>query len=309
MGRYEIDFLPEYTDEALLGELRRIAACLPPGEPLTKTAYKRYCAKVAANTVSRRFGGWNQALQKAGLGHLYVGQPVSEKMKQQPARGKSNEDLIAELKRVHALARKPYLTTEDFKRHSIVGVDVVRHRFGGFRKALAVAGISRSPKAYDRFTDAQCFENLATVWTHFGRAPQYREMFEQPSTIMGKTYVNRWGTWRKAIIAFAGWADSEGGTGETLPARDQPSPQPAPLIRKPRTQADRREIPPGLQFKVFKRDRFRCVACGRSPATHLNTVLHADHILAVANGGKTVLENLQTLCRDCNLGKGRTLVP
>jgi 5-methylcytosine-specific restriction endonuclease McrA len=56
------------------------------------------------------------------------------------------------------------------------------------------------------------------------------------------------------------------------------------------------------------RDRFRCLACGRSPATHLNVELHADHILAVANDGKTTLENLQTLCQDCNLGKGRTVL-
>jgi 5-methylcytosine-specific restriction endonuclease McrA len=32
-------------------------------------------------------------------------------------------------------------------------------------------------------------------------------------------------------------------------------------------------------------------------------VLHVDHIKAWANGGETVLENLQTLCSKCNLGK------
>ena len=40
----------------------------------------------------------------------------------------------------------------------------------------------------------------------------------------------------------------------------------------------------------------------------MNVELHADHILAVANDGKTTLENLQTLCQDCNLGKGRTVL-
>jgi 5-methylcytosine-specific restriction endonuclease McrA len=45
-----------------------------------------------------------------------------------------------------------------------------------------------------------------------------------------------------------------------------------------------------------------------APPHSLNIELHADHILAVANGGKTTLENLQTLCRQCNLGKGRTVV-
>jgi hypothetical protein len=40
---------------------------LPDGEPLTKLAYKRYSPKVADNTISRRFGGWKEALEKAGL--------------------------------------------------------------------------------------------------------------------------------------------------------------------------------------------------------------------------------------------------
>jgi hypothetical protein len=242
------------------------------------------------------------------LGHLYVGQTVSQKMKQQPARDLSNDDLIAELKRVHALVGKPYLTTDDFNRHSITSEDAIRIRFGGFHKGLKAAGVPKRPYKLRRFTDTQCFENLATVWTHFGRAPQYREMFEPPSTIQGKTYVERWGTWRKTLMAFVEWANSEGELGETGPEGDQPTAEPKAVSQKPGAEADCREIRPGLRFRVFLRDRFRCVACGRSPATHLNIELHADHRQAVANGGKTTLENLQTLCQDCNLGKGRTPV-
>ena len=108
MPRFEIDFLMEYTDEALLGELRRISAMLAEGEPLTKTAYTQHSPKVATNTICRRFGGWKEALEHAGLGHLYHGQPVSQKMRSQPARELSNSDLIAELQRVHALVGKEW---------------------------------------------------------------------------------------------------------------------------------------------------------------------------------------------------------
>lgn len=32
--------------------------------------------------------------------------------------------------------------------------------------------------------------------------------------------------------------------------------------------------------------------------------LHVDHIVPVSRGGKSVMGNLQTLCEDCNCGKG-----
>ena len=38
-----------------------------------------------------------------------------------------------------------------------------------------------------------------------------------------------------------------------------------------------------------------------------NIELHIDHIIPWSKGGETVLENLQTLCSDCNLGKSNIL--
>lgn len=58
-----------------------------------------------------------------------------------------------------------------------------------------------------------------------------------------------------------------------------------------------------LRFKVLQRDHFTCCSCGRSPATNLGLVLHIDHIKAWSKGGETIIENLQTLCLECNQGK------
>ena len=55
---------------------------------------------------------------------------------------------------------------------------------------------------------------------------------------------------------------------------------------------------PSLRKKVFQRDGFRCKFCGSLDA------LTADHIIPEARGGKTTLDNLQTLCMTCNLRKG-----
>ena len=45
-----------------------------------------------------------------------------------------------------------------------------------------------------------------------------------------------------------------------------------------------------------------------SPATNPSTILHVDHIIPWSQGGETVIDNLQTLCSDCNLGKGALLL-
>ena len=49
---------------------------------------------------------------------------------------------------------------------------------------------------------------------------------------------------------------------------------------------------------VFERDGYKCARCGSQDH------LQVDHIVPVAHGGGNELENLQTLCRHCNLKKG-----
>ncbi|KAB2833205.1 MAG: HNH endonuclease, partial [Candidatus Brocadia sp.] len=54
---------------------------------------------------------------------------------------------------------------------------------------------------------------------------------------------------------------------------------------------------------VMRNDNFKCRICGRSPATDQNIKLEVDHVKPWSKGGETVIENLQTLCSDCNSGK------
>lgn len=62
-----------------------------------------------------------------------------------------------------------------------------------------------------------------------------------------------------------------------------------------------------LRFSVFQRDNHTCQSCGRSPKKD-GVTLHVDHIHPVSKGGKTILTNLQTLCKECNRGKGDRIV-
>ncbi len=310
MGRFELDFLDEHTDEALLTEIQRVAAAFS-GESLSKRLFDTLSARVSASTICKRFGGWKEALEAAGVGRLYNGRPITEKVRNnRVSRAMSQSDLVLELQRVQSIVGRDALTVEEFARLSVIGVGTVRGRFGTWQNALTIAGISQSNHA-KRYSDEECFGNLVAVWTHYGRAPKYLEMNESPSAVGPKAYVVRWGTWRRSLKAFVDWANAESG-GEIPQGADsfgnETSEGPKSIVHSVRKEEDCREVRPGLRFKVFLRDRFRCVACGRSPATHLNIELHADHVISVHDKGKTELENLQTLCQDCNLGKGKTSI-
>lgn len=68
-----------------------------------------------------------------------------------------------------------------------------------------------------------------------------------------------------------------------------------------------RTISDKLRYQVLKRDHFKCCACGASPAKDPSVELHIDHIIPYSKGGKTTIDNLQTLCSKCNLGKSDSL--
>ncbi|OIP00735.1 MAG: hypothetical protein AUJ97_07710 [Bacteroidetes bacterium CG2_30_32_10] len=64
---------------------------------------------------------------------------------------------------------------------------------------------------------------------------------------------------------------------------------------------NRIKVMPGIRWQVFKRDNWRCVACGQSADD--NVILHIDHIIPRSKGGKDEINNYQTLCETCNIGK------
>lgn len=61
------------------------------------------------------------------------------------------------------------------------------------------------------------------------------------------------------------------------------------------------KVIPSIRWQVFQRDDWKCVSCGRS--SHDGTVLHVDHIIPRSLGGQNHLDNYQTLCHECNIGK------
>ena len=74
------------------------------------------------------------------------------------------------------------------------------------------------------------------------------------------------------------------------------------LMRAEATGRPTRKPPTSdLRRMVFERDGGRCVECDST------FDLQYDHVLPVALGGATTVENLQLLCADCNREKSDTL--
>lgn len=84
------------------------------------------------------------------------------------------------------------------------------------------------------------------------------------------------------------------------------------LDRKTKRTSDRRkkrkDISPRRRYTVLTRDEFRCVLCGASPRTSKEVQLHIDHIIPVSKGGSNSIDNLRTLCAECNIGKGNLMI-
>ncbi len=64
-------------------------------------------------------------------------------------------------------------------------------------------------------------------------------------------------------------------------------------------RVERGKVTNRMRFSIYQRDHYRCQKCGRR-----TNDLEVDHIIPISKGGKSVYENLQTLCHRCNVRKG-----
>lgn len=121
-----------------------------------------------------------------------------------------------------------------------------------------------------------------------------------PSQVGGKAYMGRWGTWIRALEAFVERVNAD----VPIPPPPVQSSDNTQVVEAATAVDDDGRVRLGVRYRVIVRDNFKCVLCGRSPANDPSCRLHVDHIEPYSKGGRTVFENLRTLCEACNLGKG-----
>ena len=286
---FELTTLDEYSDESLLAELRRVANSLQ-GQRLTRERFDSL-GRVHSSTLHKRFGSWAAALDKAGISELVA-----------PRFRVLSRDAVLETLREFA-AENPGKSATEKEIAARLGMHrgAIARRFGKWETILAEVGLDPVPLGR-RYTDEECFENILTLWTHYGRQPIFGELKCPPSVVGPKAYIRRWGGWRAALTAFVKRIN-ESSELQTQPVQSAPSPvfendtpQYAELVP--------RSVSLALRYRVLVRDKFRCVICGASPAKDGTVELHVDHIFPWSRGGQNTEENLRTLCFKCNLGKG-----
>ena len=272
------------TDETLLDDLRNVATHL--GKPsVTRDEYEAH-GRFSSATLRRRFGSWGTVLQKGGLNVLH-------------RKDITDAELIADLKRVAGLLGIAVVSKDDYDQMGKFSTFTFKRRFASWPEALRIAELDHSPSWHPKIANDDLFSNLAAVWEAIGKQPKQSDLHPPNSRFSSDTYTRRFGSWRKALEAFVAVANDPTFDAIT-PIEESTSfvrPQTTPPKHTPRQPSWR------LRFLVNRRDRFTCRACGRSPATHMGTVLHVDHIKPWSQGGETTFGNLQTLCDVCNLGK------
>lgn len=290
----------QYSNAELVEDIKRVATELGK-KSVSQREYSR-SGNFSYQTFKKRFGSWKNALKEAEL-----------EQSKRPWGGELSEtripeeQLISDMQRVADELEKQAITIADYDEHGKFGSSAICKRFGGWNKAKEAAKLEIG-RVYNS-TDEDYFENIADVWGHLGRQPRYQEMTAPLSKLHISSYERKFGTWRNALEKFVEYINSKDDAEEPqkvvphkisaiVPTKNTKPEKKQIIVKRTNRIANLRQ-----RFKVMKRDGFKCVLCGSSPATQARCELHIDHIIPWSKGGETVEENLRTLCSSCNLGR------
>jgi hypothetical protein len=206
------------------------------------------------------------------------------------------------LKRVANLINQNTATHIVYNQKGKFASDTFCRRFGSWNKALEAAGLKVVSTKNNK--KEVLFENLANVWQHLGRQPVRTNLDKANgySKFSPAPYEKLFGSWNKALQAFVAYID--------YPSEQKDATVENQGAGGKRNKSGRtpRNINWRLRATVLIRDNCICRMCGASPAKDSSVVLHVEHVKPWSKGGETDLENLQTLCAKCNIGKSNEIL-
>lgn len=299
------EYKSQLTDNEILTDIKETANRLDK-DYISISTYKSY-GRYSQNAIQAHFGTWKNALSLAGLRN----ERTSSELKLI-----SDEEYYLDLKRVANSINLRTVPYSEYKKYGKYSAEYIITRFGKWNTALIKAGLEPTEFKKDKITEKECFDEIERIWRLLGRQPTSTDIIKTGICNYSiDTFKRRFGGWRKALEAFVEYINATGS--EYEPCASEPDTirnstknksekvNETVILPKYRTP---RNINFRLRFKVLVRDNFKCCACGASPAKDPSVELHVDHIVPYSKGGETVIENLQTLCSKCNLGKSNLML-
>src|SRR3989344_7023507 len=123
-------------------------------------------------------------------------------------RNTSDEELIADLRRVADELKKGSATIDEYNERGKYHSSTLARRFGSWSKVLKRAGLQMNRSPLD-ISEEELFQNFEEIWIKLGRQPRYTETQKPLSRYSAGTYENRFGTWRKALERFITYINKE----------------------------------------------------------------------------------------------------
>ena len=152
-------------------------------------------------------------------------------------------------------------------------------------------------------SEKEMFEEIERIWRVLGRQPTTNDIKNGISKYSLNSYARRFGGWRGALQAFVNYINEDDDIEDNVDVKENLQENNLSKTVASNQHKTSRDVNVRLRYKVLQRDNCKCRLCGSSPATDPSVILHIDHIKPWSKGGETVIENLQTLCSKCNLGK------
>lgn len=210
----------------------------------------------------------------------------------------TDAEILTDMKKVSEILQTPFLTIKAYTENGRYNPTTVIRHFKTWNGALQLAGLKISNEQY---STQELFNNLADIWFEIGHQPSRRELALFKSPISYKAYERRFGKWSLALRAFVEYYNATNDI-NLEQCVERYAENPIAKAHKTKREPNKR-----MRWAVLMRDHRRCCICGASRDKDPNLELHVDHIIPWAKGGETTMDNLQTLCADCNWGKSDQL--
>jgi Restriction endonuclease len=290
------------SENELIEDLRMVAKKLHKSY-LSRSEYEKN-GKYSATPYIKNFGSWLVACRIAGLKTMRRKEDLLQI---------SDEELLNDMLLVSKRLNTKSISTKDYGDYGKYKVQTILSRFYTWSEALTKANLEQT--GFKKISDIDLFNEIERIWIQKGKQPTTTDLKNGLSEYSLNTYSRRFGGWRATLLAFLEYINNDENYQDAMQEdTNEVDNSNKEQYRLESVKEDillhrktSRNINLRLRFKVIQRDNFKCCACGASPAKDPSVELHVDHIIPWSKGGETVIDNLQTLCSKCNLGKSDIL--